>query len=65
MNEPLNRGLSLDLVRLLLHMYRHTKAETRIPGSNLLTDDIPIHIGVRQGVATSPTVYNNATLRAR
>ncbi|XP_065571464.1 uncharacterized protein LOC136034251 [Artemia franciscana] len=49
MNEPLNRGISLDLVRPLLYMYRQMKAKIRIPGSNLLTDDIPIHIGVKQG----------------
>ena len=46
-------------------MYRHMKTRIRIPGSNLLTDDIPIHIWVKQGVVTSPTVYNNATLPAQ
>ncbi|XP_065577829.1 dynein axonemal intermediate chain 7-like isoform X2 [Artemia franciscana] len=65
MNEILNRGVSLDLVRPLLYMYCHMKAKIRIPGSNLLTDDIPIHIGVKHGAVTSPTVYNNATLPAQ
>ena len=65
MNELLNRGVSLDLVRPLLYRYRHMKAKIRIPGSNLLTDDIPIHIGVKQGAVTSPTIYNNATLPAQ
>ena len=59
MNELLNRGVSLDLVRPLLYMSRYMKAKIRIPGSNLLTDDIPIHIGVKQGAVTSPMVYNN------
>ena len=63
MKELLNRGVSLDVVRLLLYMYRHMKAKIRIPGSNLVTDGyIPIHIGVKQGAITSPLVYNNATL---
>ena len=41
------------------------KSKIRIPVSNLLTDDIPIHIGSKQGAVTSPTVYNNATLPAQ
>ena len=65
MNELLNRGVSLDLVRPFLYMYRHMKAKIRIPGSNLLTDDIPIHIGVKEGAVTSSSVYNNATLPAQ
>ena len=62
MNELLNRGVLLDLVRPLLYSYHLMKAKIRIPGSNFLTDVVPIHIRVKQGVVTSPTVYNNATL---
>ena len=64
-NELLDRCGSLDLVKPLLYMYRHRKAKIRIPGSNLLTDDIPIYIGVKQGAVTSPTVYNNPALSAQ
>ena len=46
MNELLNRGVSPDLFRPILYMYHHMKAKIRIPGNDLLTKKIPIHIGV-------------------
>jgi hypothetical protein len=65
MNELLNRGVLPDLVRPIFCMYYHIKAKICILGNDLLTKEIPIHIGVKQGAITSPTIHNNATLPAQ
>jgi hypothetical protein len=40
------------------------KALIRIPGNDVLTNEMPISIELKQGSIISPTVYGNATLPA-
>ena len=45
-------------------MYRHLRVRLKI-GSLLLPSELRVNIGIKQGAITSPTIYNNATLRAQ
>jgi hypothetical protein len=63
MHELLKSGISVDLVRPLYCMYRHLCVRLKI-GSSLLPSELRVNIGIKQRVIISPTIYNNATLRA-